>query len=837
MASAYAALGLFISSRTRNDIVALILTVVVGGIFYLIGTSGVTGFVGESAGNILRALATGSRFESIERGVVDVRDLVYYLSITLLFLALNVFSLDTKRWSHGSRTLVYRRNASMAMSLIAVNLVLLNVWLYPLSAIRLDLTEQHEYSLSPVTRDLLQNLQEPLLIRAYFSERTHPLLAPLVPRITDMLSEYQIAGDGHVNVEVIDPAQHPDLEAEANQTYGIKPTPFQIAGRYEQSVVNAYFDILIRYGDQNQVLHFSDLIEVQSYRDGQTEVTLRNLEYDLTRAIKRTVFGFQNTDSILASLSAPAKLTLVVTPDNLPAELKDAPATIQKVADDITKSSNGKFTFETLNPDDPNAPMNRDALREAYNIQPYAVSLFDQNTYFLHMLLQIGDNTQVIYPSGDLSEASVKQAIDQALKRSSSGFLQVIGVWRPTIGPDPMMAQFGQNQQPPFSTWDTLFQRLSQDYEVRQLDLTDGQVPPDIDVLLVIAPQQMADTQRYAIDQFLMRGGAVIVAGSSFHVTVDPMSGLLALTPITDGLQEMLGSYGVTVEPSMVLDPQNEPFPIAVNRTVNGFTVQDLQAINYPYFVDVRSDGMVSGSPIVASLPAVTLNWVSPVHADEAANSGRQVTTLLHSTDQSWTSSETNIQPDMQTYPEFGFQPSDTRGTQPLAVSIIGSFDSFFAGKESPLTAQPTPDPNTQAAPQPTPAGPTTGTIDKSPATARLIVIGSGEFINDTVFNISSQLAPDRYLNSLQLIQNAVDWSVEDLDLLTIRSRGTSSRVLDPLTTDEQSMWEFGNYAFALVALVIIGLWWASRRRAEQPMTLSPNPFENSDQEVSLERL
>ena len=833
MASAYAAMGLFISSRTRNDIVSLLLTIVVGGILYLIGTRGVTEFSGESVGSILRALATGSRFESIERGVVDLRDLIYYLSLTVLFLSLNVFSLDTKRWSNGSSTVNYRRNASLGVSLLAINLVLLNVWLYPLSVIRADLTEQREYSLSPVTRDLLQNLQEPLLIRAYFSERTHPLLAPLVPRITDMLAEYQVAGD-RVQVEIIDPALNPDLEAEANQTYGIRPTPFQIAGRYEAAVVNAYFDILIRYGDQYEVLNFSDLIEVESYRDGQTDVKLRNLEYDLTRAIKRTVFGFQDLDSILAALPSPAKLTLVVTPDTLPAELTEAPATIQQVANEIAQSANGNFTFETINPDDPNSPLGRDALLDGYNIQPFAVSLFDQTTYFLHMLLQVGDDTQVIYPSGDLSEASVRQGLEQALKRSSSGFLQVVGIWRPTIGPDPMMAQFGQTQQPPFSTWDTLFQQLSQDYEVRALDLADGQVPPDIDVLVVVAPQAMADTQRYAIDQFLMRGGAVIVAGSSFRITVDPMTGLLALAPITDGLHEMLGHYGVTVEPTMVLDPQNEPFPIAVNRDVGGFAVQELQSINYPYFVDVRADGMASGNPMIANLPAVTLNWVSPVRLDEAANTEREVTTLLQSTVESWTSADTNIQPDQELYPELGFPQGDAPGQQPLAVSVIGSFSSFFAGKEVPTNAPTATDPNAQAAP--TPAAPATGTIEQSPATARLVVIGSGDFLNDTVFTISSQLAPERYLNSLQFMQNAVDWAVEDLDLLTIRSRGTSSRVLAPLTPDEQSLWEFANYGFAIIALVLIGLWWASRRRIEQPMRLTPNPFEKSDHEVSLER-
>lgn len=828
MAAAYAALGLFVSSRTGNDLVALIVSVVAGSILYLIGTRGVTEFTGETTGSILRALSTGSRFESIQRGVIDLRDLVYYLSLTLLFLALNVLSLDAKRWSHSLNTAAYRRNALMAASLLGVNLLLLNSWLYPLTRARVDLTQQHEYTLSDTTRQLLQNLQEPLLIRAYFSERTHPLLAPLAPRIIDTLREYEIAANGKINLEIVDPAQNPELEAEANQTYGIRPTPFQVAGRYEASVVNAYFDILVRYGDQNEVLNFRDLIEVEAFRDGQVDVRLRNLEYDLTRAIKKTVYGFQNLDSVLAALPEPAKLTLFVTPDTLPADLQTAADTVQKVAGEIQSSSNGKLVFEVVNPDAPDAAVNRQALLDNYGIQPFAATLFGDTTYFLHMLLQVGDQTQVIYPGGDLTEADIRQGIETALKRTSSGFLQVVGLWRPTIQPDPMMAQFGQMQQPPFSTWDTLFQSLSQEYEVRPVDLANGQVPPGIDVLVVVAPQGMSDLQRYAIDQFLMRGGAVVVAGSDFRVTADPMSGGLTLVPIEDGLTEMLGHYGVTVEPTLVMDPQNEPFPVTISRQVNGFPVQELQSINYPYFVDVRADGMTQDSPIIANLPAVTLNWVSPVRLDEAKNAGRTATTLLHSSAQSWLRDDTNIQPDPATYPEFGFPPGDQRAAQPLAVSVIGEFDSFFAGKEVPQPA-------TGEGSAPAPA-PTTGTVERSPATARLVVIGSGDFLNDTVFSISSQLSVDRYLNSLQLLQNSVDWSVEDLDLLGIRARGSYARLLSPLTESEQSFWEFANYGFALLALVAIGVWWATRRRSEKPMQLSGHALEPTDAEVSLER-
>lgn len=830
MASAYAALGLFVSSRTRNEIVALIITVVAGGILYLIGTRGVTEFAGEGLGQLLRSLATGSRFESIERGVIDLRDLVYYLSLTVLFLTLNVLSLDSRRWSRGRNTAGYRRNATLAVSLLALNLVALNVWLSPLNRIRVDLTQQREYTLSAPTRDLLQNLQEPLLLRAYFSERTHPLLAPLAPRVEDMLREYAIAGGGQINVEIIDPALNPELEAEANQTYGIRPTPFQIAGRYEAAVVNAYFDILVRYGDQSQVLSFRDLIEVEAFRDGQLDVRLRNLEYDLTRTIKRTVYGFQSIDSILAALPSPAQLTLVITPETLPADLIEVPDTIRSVAENLAANSSGQLVFEWLDPDAPGARLNRDALLDGYGIQPFAAFLFSDTTYYLHMILQVGDQAQLVYPTGDLTEADIRQVIEAGLKRFSSGFLQVVGLWRPVIGPDPIMAQFGQTQQPPFSTWDTLFQSLRQDYEVRLVDLATGSVPPDVDVMLVVAPQGMTDVERYALDQFLMRGGALIVAGSNYRVEVDPFSSLLSLAPIDDGLRDLLAHYGIDVAQTLVMDPQNESFPVPVTREVGGFAIQEIQPLNYPYFVDVRSDGMATGDAMIANLPAVTLNWVSPITVDEERNAERTVTTLLRSTADAWLRADLDIQPDPDTYPEYGFPVGQDQASYPLAVSIIGSFDSYFADKEAPTALL---SPEAQAMRGDLAA---TGAIAQSPQSARLVVIGSGDFLNDTVFTISSQLSLERYRNSLQLMQNAVDWAVEDLDLLSIRSRGAATRVLAPLTSDEQTWWEVVNYGFALLSLVVIGLWWATRRRAEAPMTLSGSTHIPVEPEVTLEQ-
>jgi ABC-2 type transport system permease protein len=168
---------------------------------------------------------------------------------------------------------------------------------------------------------------------------------------------------------------------------------------------------------------------------------------------------------------------------------------------------------------------------------------------------------------------------------------------------------------------------------------------------------------------------------------------------------------------------------------------------------------------------------------------------------------------------------------------VQGVFESYFMGKPSPFEVEPeTGEGGTDA--QPTPgvppdsSTPPIGTIEASPESARLVVIGSAEFLNDTVFDLSATLTRDRYLNSLAFMQNIADWSVEDLDLLDIRTRGSSVRVLSPLTEEEQSFWEVANYVLALLALLGVGLVWRWQRRNEEPLSLKPVsvPVEKGEQ-------
>jgi ABC-2 type transport system permease protein len=97
LGGAYLAIGLWISSLTENQIVAFITAAVICLILFIIGVDIFLTAVPKWLVPVLKGLALGSRFSSIERGVIDLRDVVYYLSIIGFFLFLNVRAVEMRK--------------------------------------------------------------------------------------------------------------------------------------------------------------------------------------------------------------------------------------------------------------------------------------------------------------------------------------------------------------------------------------------------------------------------------------------------------------------------------------------------------------------------------------------------------------------------------------------------------------------------------------------------------------------------------------------------------------------------------------------------------------------
>ena len=96
LGSASLAIGIFASSLTPNQIVS---AVVAGGILFGLWFLGMVGsLIPEPLGEILSYFSLSEHFPGFVRGVVDTRDVVYYLSVTAVFLFLSVRSIETERW-------------------------------------------------------------------------------------------------------------------------------------------------------------------------------------------------------------------------------------------------------------------------------------------------------------------------------------------------------------------------------------------------------------------------------------------------------------------------------------------------------------------------------------------------------------------------------------------------------------------------------------------------------------------------------------------------------------------------------------------------------------------
>jgi ABC-2 type transport system permease protein len=91
------AIGLFASSLTENQIVALLVAIILCFVCSFWGLFSIQGILPAGLEGFFSKLSIYNHFKSIRRGVVDSRDLVYYLSIITFFLYLNVLGIRFKR--------------------------------------------------------------------------------------------------------------------------------------------------------------------------------------------------------------------------------------------------------------------------------------------------------------------------------------------------------------------------------------------------------------------------------------------------------------------------------------------------------------------------------------------------------------------------------------------------------------------------------------------------------------------------------------------------------------------------------------------------------------------
>lgn len=120
---------------------------------------------------------------------------------------------------------------------------------------RLDFTADNRYTLSDATINILEDLEEPVTVTAYFSEDLPPDIAKTRNDFKDLLIEYENYSDGMLVYEFINPNEDEELEQKAMKA-GVSPVVVNVRDKNQMKQQKAYLGAVIQMGEESDVIPF-----------------------------------------------------------------------------------------------------------------------------------------------------------------------------------------------------------------------------------------------------------------------------------------------------------------------------------------------------------------------------------------------------------------------------------------------------------------------------------------------------------------------------------------------------------------------------------------------------
>jgi ABC-type uncharacterized transport system involved in gliding motility auxiliary subunit len=269
LAAAFAGVGVWASSITRSQITAFLLGVAVMFVLILVGLDPLIVGLPPVLGSIAARLGVLPHFESIGRGVLDVRDVLYFLSVAAVFLALAHGAIVRRKLAARSPA---RQRLRTGTALLVAVVLALNLAGGRIGG-RIDLTPGNAYTLSPATRTVARSLGDLVTIKLFASKELPAEFALQKRDVDDLLRDLRSAGRGKIRVIERDPASDTAVADEARRL-GIGPVQFNVLGRAELQVKEGYLGLAMQYAEKNEVIPFIQRTSDLEYR---IVSSLRNL--------------------------------------------------------------------------------------------------------------------------------------------------------------------------------------------------------------------------------------------------------------------------------------------------------------------------------------------------------------------------------------------------------------------------------------------------------------------------------------------------------------------------------------------------------------------------------
>ncbi len=454
---------------------------------------------------------------------------------------------------------------------------------------------------------------------------------------------------------------------------------------------------------------------------------------------------------------------------------------------------------------------------DSLGLQPIIIHEREQNgktaqtTVYPYALMEYKGRKAVVTLLKNTRGLSGEENLNASIEQLEFAFMEALHLLQQTETPRVAILE-GHGEPDEAHTYD-LMTALSKYFQIDRGSLTNGEMNEltnegiDVHMLdgykaIIIASPQTAfsDAERFVIDQYIMRGGAVLWAlnGVRFSEQVLQREGFTPIIALDLGLTEMLFKYGIRVNPALVQDVQCLPIPVNVSSDPQQPNLQPMPWTYAPLLLTSQ------GSPITKSMGQVMSTFVSPIDAVGGEDGIEKRVLLATSTASRVTGTPgevdlSDMNPDMST---FVYQ------YVPVAVSLEGCFASAYAHRMVPegVTGD-----GVQV---------TEKDIIKTGVKTRQVVIGSGSvLLNETQKGQVLPMGYDRYsgmqFSNRDFATNAVLWLTDSEGLISLREKSVALRLLnDKRAHDKRTQVQLISTISPVAILALIGgIVWIVRKR------------------------
>ena len=442
---------------------------------------------------------------------------------------------------------------------------------------------------------------------------------------------------------------------------------------------------------------------------------------------------------------------------------------VRELLDQYVAAAHGKIRLEVYNP----LPFSDAEDRAvAFGLQGVPLDVGGEQVYFGLATTNSTDDQQVIAFFQPERERFLEYDLTKLVHSLAFPKKTVVGLISTLPLEGDMMAMMRGRPAEPMA----IMEQLQQLDTVRPLAANVDAIPPDVDVLMLVHPQNLSDKTLFAIDQFVLKGGKALVF-------VDPLSELQAShpsqlnppgSPTASNLERLFKSWGFEMPANTVAGDRRDAQRVGVPGSRGG-----TRPLDYIAWLNLKTDNLNRTDMITADLSHVMMASSGIIRPIEGAKT--TIEPLITTSPDSMKIPAEKLRglPDVAGL-LAEFKPDDKRYI--LAAHVTGTAESAFpdGSPKPPEPAKPEAKEGETAPPSPEPAVPASEWLKESAKPINVVVVADTDMLDDRFWLEKQEFFGQRVLvptaNNGDFVANAIEVLAGGDDLVGLRSRGTSAR-------------------------------------------------------------